>query len=234
MKARIILLITLFLTSGFSVFSQSFGLRGGIHYTDQTVKNDYVNLSDNFTSEFGYHFGTVALIPINSIFSIETGAYLFNKNSSYSESGQFLPNPQIIDFELIQNISTYYIDIPVLLRTDFKLGLIGLFAAAGPYVSVGLQGVEEETIKYLSPELEDKASKRDINWGSSQDDDFKRFDYGAMINIGITLDRMQLGLFASLGFANIAAYSTNNETVNVRNFGINFGYNFLSDSPEKK
>lgn len=230
MKTRSILLITLFFTSGFSVYSQSFCLRGGIHYTDQTVKNDYVNLSDNFTSEFGYHFGTVALIPINSIFSIETGAYLFNKNTTYSEFfGAWSGNPP---YQLNQNFSTYYIDIPVLLRTDFKLGLIGLFAAAGTYVSVGLHGIEEQTIKYLSPELEDEASKRDINWGSSQDDDFKRFDYGAMLNIGITLDRMQLGLFASLGLANIASYSPRNETVNIRNFGINFGYNFLSNSPK--
>jgi len=70
------------------------------------------------------------------------------------------------------------------------------------------------------------SKEEDVRWGSDEEADLKKMDFGLTVGAGIELNSLQMGLTYSLGLANISPYSENGYKISNRVLGISIGYKF--------
>jgi hypothetical protein len=116
-----------------------------------------------------------------------------------------------------------YAEIPVNAKVGFDVDNLRITFHAGPSVGFGLFGSVRVSVD--GPNGEDVESES-VDWGSSDDDDVQRLDFGAQVGAGVEFSQFYGGLQYSHGFANIAANQENGRTLNNRVFSLMFGYKF--------
>ncbi len=198
-----LLVAVIALTIATGSFAQEFGIKAGLNLANQLAKDDDRTYSDDLDMKIGFHIGVTAEFPINELFSFETGLLLSQKGYKYDGAwGDY-------------TVNLNYLEVPLLGKATFDLGDLMIYGQLGPYVGFGLTG------KFKSDDEED-----DIEWGSDDDDDFKRLDFGLNIGAGVQVSNITIGASYGLGLANISPHDEGGYRVNNRVIGISVGYKF--------
>ena len=221
MKKLTTLIIAVFIISMASEsFAQRFAVIGGMNLSNMLVKDDDETYSKDFKLKPGFHVGITVQIPKSGLVSFETGLIFSQKGFLSKEENTY----QGEQYTYKSTITLYYLDIPLLVKFSFEVGDVIIFAEAGPYLGIGLTG--NMKTKYTYPGGEDKESDK-IEWGSDEDDFFKRLDYGLTFGAGVVLFKaLQFGLYYDLGLANISTYSDDGTKIKNRVIKISVGYRF--------
>jgi hypothetical protein len=189
-----------------SLFSQAFGLRGGLNLANMTFNSDSDD-SDDFDTDMliGLNLGVAASFEVSSGLMFETGLGLSQKGFKVSED------------DATVTWRANYLDIPLTLKKMFAGDKV--FVQAGPYLGFGISGKS----KY---KFDGKTEDEPIDWGSDKDDDDqKRLDFGLTFGAGaMVTDKIQVGLNYGLGLANVSPYSENGYKETNQVIGITVGY----------
>lgn len=204
MKQKFYLLIS-FILFGSAVWSQEtrFGVTGGLTLGSWTMSGG--GLSINTQSTTGFTAGVTAFVPISTQFTIQTGLNFLQKGAKVSDQG---------DEEVIK---LNYIELPV----HFLYTHDGFFGGAGPTIAMGISGKDKSTSQGIT-------QTNDIKFGSSTNDDLKKFDFGANITAGYMVPSgWMLALNYNFGISNLSPSSNSADgKVTNRYFGIRIGYIF--------
>jgi hypothetical protein len=211
MKKIFTLCLTVFLLGAVTeTYAQTFGIKAGVNLANQTAKDDDDSYDDDYKTNIGFNVGVTLDIPISDVVSFETGLIASSKGSKIEGEG----------FESKTNL--LYADIPLTAKFSFEINRDSKFyIAAGPYVGIGLSGKSKFKADGGDEEEED------IEWGSDEaEDDMKRLDYGAQVNIGAEFSGFQIGAGYGLGLANIAPSDANGFKATNRVISVTVGYRF--------
>jgi len=187
-------------------FAQKFGVQGGINLANMLVKDDDDTYSDEFKSNLGFNAGVTFEIGFGDLIAVEAGLIADTKGFKVEEQGYK------------ETLNLIYADIPVLLKVGPSLGPVKIFAAAGPYVGIGLTGKDKW-------EWDAESGTEDVEWGSGEEE-MKRLDYGAKFGAGAEVAGFVVGAYYSLGLANLSNDSENGYKAQNRVLSISVGYKF--------
>ena len=190
-------------------YAQSFGVKGGFSLANMLVEDDDDTYSDEFSMKPGFHIGGVFDYSLSDFLSIETGLFLNTKGFKWEESDY------VIKFNL------FYLDIPIALKASYDLSdNLAMYGAVGPYLGFGISGKETE-------EYDGTTVEYDIEWGNNEDeDDLKRFEFGATFGGGVEIGAIQVGISYDLGLANISSYTDYGMAFKNRVLKFSVGYKF--------
>ena len=65
-----------------------------------------------------------------------------------------------------------------------------------------------------------------MKWGSDDEDDFKRLDFGLGIGAGVAFNAFEVGLGYALGLANISSYTEGGSKASHKVFSVSVAYKF--------
>lgn len=201
------------------VLAQTIGVRGGLNLANFCVEDDVETYSDDFEMNPGFHVGVTANFPLAGIVSFETGALLSTKGYKYTFEETFEGESSKYDLKM----NLLYIDIPLMAKANVDVGGAEVFGALGPYVGVGLSGKYKGETTIMG---EKETLEEDVSWGSDEDDDLKRLDYGLMAGIGVEVSNIQLGVYYAYGLANISTMDENGFHMSNRVLSVSAGYLF--------
>lgn len=180
-------------------FAQKYGLQGGVNISDMIIENNETTLGTD--KQVGFNIGITIDFNISKLTELEVGIIHESRGAKIEDVG----------------IIMTYMDVPLLLKVGPTIGRVKIYGAAGPYVGTGLSGFFDSTFE----------GKQYTNWfGWGKDAFLRRLDYGAKFGVGIQDVHLNLGVYYSLGIANISA--VRNEGVIIQNRGISIcaGYRF--------
>lgn len=220
MKNLIKLLILVFAFSAATeTIAQTFGVKAGLNLSNMLVKDDDDTYSDDFKMKPGFHVGVTAEFPFSDMVSFETGLLLSTKGYKISEEESIMG--ETLKFEGKANL--LYIDIPLTAKATFDVGGAKLYGTFGPYLGFGLSGKYKSEV---SGGGESETEEEDVKWGSGDDDDLKRLDFGLTIGAGLALNAIEVGVSYNLGLANVSPYSDGGYKENHRVIGVSVAYKF--------
>ena len=196
-KLIIFIAVALLFTYSADSFAQTFGVRGGLNMTNMLSKSD-AHTAD-LKAIVGFHIGGTAEFEITDMFSFETGLFLMTMG--------FKNEGELVDYKT----NLLYLNIPITAKARYELDNFSLYGLFGPYIGLGLSG---------------KNNSVDIEWGSGDSDNLKRFDFGWTIGAGVEYEAFMAGLSYNLGLANIAAQTEGGYKAKNRAFLISVGYRF--------
>ncbi len=212
---KLLILVALFLQSEF-LPAQNFGIKGGMNLATMLSKDNGNRYSDNFLANSGIHFGFTVEFSLNDVVALSSEILLTNKGlkNNYNEG----------DSRISSDIKLYYIDVPVMLKARYNWGNDKkIFWATGPYQGIGISGQSQTTTEFQAERV---CEKNNVEWGSNENDDFKRLDWGWTFAGGIQIEEVELGLSYDLGFANIAAKQQNGNIARNRVVKVSIAYQF--------
>jgi len=206
MKAKIAiasLLTVLLISQARAQSGVTFGVRAGINFQNLTGKDEQ---GDKYSNKLktGFNIGGNAEIPVAPDFFLQPGLLFSTKGAKFKNS------------DVKTNLS--YIEIPVNFIYKPVLGDGKLLLGMGPYAAFAGGG------KYKSGSV-----TTDIKFGSSTDDDMKRFDAGGNFLVGYELsNHLSAQLNAGLGLVNIGNRAPGDSKSSLKNtgFGLSVGYRF--------
>lgn len=125
--------------------------------------------------------------------------WLISNISDYTKGAKDGASNAFASYE--QDLNPFYATVPLHLKLRAGLGENNLFFYVGPYVSIGVAGKFKANGSLFGGTA---SEERDIKWGDGNNDDLRRFDYGASIGGGIEISKILLGVEYSYGLANLA------------------------------
>ena len=180
------------------------GVKGGINIA--TVDTNVSDISDLVDSKTGFVGGVFVTLGLGSLFALQPELLYSQKGFQVEESGQST------------QLGTNYIEIPVLLKAQFKLAMLRPAVYAGPVVSF---------------ETGCTVSVSDISVNCSDDEGFvdrKKNEWGAVFgaNLDFIVGPVILILDAryQLGLTNLADVPDSDEEVKSRVWQIMAGVGF--------
>lgn len=215
----LILFILISLSS--EAFSQKLGAKAGLNLSTIHSKNRYSNIK----LSPGFHIGVTAELPIDEIFTFNPELLLTSKGHIFNPKEDDIGNGQTLDIKQKDNI--YYLEIPLIAKTTFKIGKNKIYFNLGPYLSIGLFG----NIAYESKssiDFANSSTKTKITWGGENYPSYNRFDYGITSGGGFEIKAFRIGLSYDLGLANTIPNTLNDTKTTNRVIGISVGYKFYS------
>lgn len=199
------------------LFAQNFGIKAGLNLSNMLVKADDETYSDDFKMNPGFHIGVTAEFPLAEMISFETGLLLSTKGFKIEEETFFGET-----YKAAEKLNLLYLDIPLTAKATFDLGGAKIYGVFGPYVGMGLSG---KTKRVATFDGETVTEERDIQWGSDDESDLKRLDYGLTMGAGVEINSIQIGLTYGLGLANISSVP-GRPKINNRVLGLSVVYKF--------
>ena len=202
-------------------FSQNLGVKAGLNLSTIHSKNRNSNIKLNP----GFHIGVTAELPIDEIFTFNPELLLTSKGHIYNPKEEDIGSGQTLDLKQKDNI--YYLEIPLIAKTTFKIGKNKIYFNLGPYLSIGLFG----NIAYESKssfDFANSSTKTKITWGGENYPSYKRFDYGITSGGGVEIKAFRIGLSYDLGLAQTIPNTINDTKITNRVIGISVGYKFYS------
>lgn len=178
-----------------SSHAQIIGLRGG-YSLSSIYSRSYLGTPYDYKSINGFQCGILAEFPLSTTakwLTLETGFLIQTKGSDITYIRYHVTHPS----EIIDNLTNlYYLDIPLSVKMYSSVGKTSLYFEVGPYVGIGLSGKNYDTGNYPT-------QTKKISWGPSNIDDYKRFDGGISIGVGLKIKPILIGLSYDSGLANI-------------------------------
>ncbi len=207
--------------------SQTISLKGGLNLSNMSFDVDNNGDMDDDTDwKAGFVVGAAVEFPFTDILSLETGLFLASKGYKASDEYTDTWGGMTFEGEMEETLSLLYLDIPITARLTHNLGNgLSLYGLLGPYVGIGLTGTYEyEYTETFNGETETDSDEEDIEWGSGDDDDLKRIDFGLTIGGGVEINNLLIGLSYNMGLADISPH----DIVEIKNKTISFtiGYRF--------
>lgn len=200
-------------------FSQNFGVKAGLNLSTIHSKNS----NSAMKLKPGFHIGVTAEFPIDKILTFNPELLLTSKGNIYDPKAEDIGGGQTLDFKVKNTI--YYLEIPILAKTSFKLGENKIYFNLGPYISIGLFGnIVNESESSLS--YANGSSKTKITWGGEKYPSYNRFDYGIAGGGGVEIKAFRIGLSYDLGLAQIIPNTDNDTKITNRVIGLSVGYKF--------
>ncbi|MEX0845908.1 MAG: porin family protein [Balneolaceae bacterium] len=220
MKSILIVLFwTILIIQPFEALAQNFGIKAGLNISEMFIEDDDGNLSDDYDSKAGLHFGLIAEYPINENLNFETGLLISQKGFKGSLEETLFGETLKADILF----KTLYLDIPLNAKAAHTISNKQVFGIFGPYIAIGLTGEYESEFSYMG---ESETDNEDINWGNDEDDDLRRLDYGLNAGAGIEINSIQFRVSYSLGLANVSAYRDSGTTMKHRVLSLSVAYMF--------
>jgi hypothetical protein len=156
-------------------------------------------------ARLGLMIGAALDYPIKDNFSIQGELLFIGKGVKYSEG----------DFEYKERIT--YLELPVLFKASFESGDMKFYGNAGPSFSFALGG-------NYKADFDGDTDSGKLNFGSTEDDDYKGFDLGFQLGGGVVLmEKYQIDLRYGLGLSNISPVTDGGFNIKNRTFQISFG-----------
>jgi hypothetical protein len=221
-NAAILLIIFVLISLSSETFSQCLGVKAGLNLSTIHSKNK----NSNINLKPGFHLGVTAELPIDEIFTFNPELLLSSKGYIYNPKAEDIGGGQTIDLKEKANI--YYLEIPLLAKTTFKIGKNKIYFNLGPYVSIGLFGNIVSESK-SSIDFANGSSKTKISWGGENYPSYNRFDYGIASGGGIEIKAFRIGLSYDLGLAQTIPNTMNDNKITNQVIGISVGYKFYSN-----
>ena len=169
-------------------------------------KDDDDTYSSDYKTKVGFHLGGTAEFEITDMFSFETGLFLSTQG--------YKVNTIFGDYKT----NLLYFNIPITGKARYEFDDFNIYGLFGPYIGLGLSG-----------KVKSGDNSTNIDWGSGEDNDLKRFDLGITIGAGVEYGPYLAGISYNLGLANIAAQNDGGYRVKNRVFAITIGYRFGVD-----
>ena len=206
------------------VHAQSIHLKGGLNLASMNFDNEWFD-DDDISWKAGFIAGATVEFPITTMLSLETGM-LFASKGYKSEYEESFPEWNE-EYSAEETVSLLYVDIPITAKALFNVGDIDIFLTAGPYVGIGITGTYKAEWKDTWNGHTDSGSiEEDIEWGSGDDDDLKRLDFGLLVGAGVEFGSLTVGAAYGMGLANISPHDVvdiNNKTISITlGYKINF------------
>ncbi|WP_312790607.1 porin family protein [Sphingobacterium sp.] len=178
-----------------------YGLRAGVNIPKYSLSNESTQ------SNTGFFVTGYLDAPVSPYFSIQPGLSLQNKGGKWTQASEIKE-------------SVMSLDIPVNLVAKLPTGDSGnFFIGAGPYVGFGLSGKRKGELGEGNVRIE-----RDLNFGSNENDDLKRTDFGINFLAGYQLTNgFQINAGYGLGLTNLAPASGDMAKNRIWSIGIGFG-----------
>lgn len=198
-----ILTVLLILTTGNGAYAQRVGLMLGLNLSNLSIKNDDINFSkeNDFKMNPGIHLAVTIDVPLYKFLSFEGG--ILGTTKGYKCKYDLGPASVKVNEYL------FYLDFPLMIKGTLDLEAVKLYAEAGPYLGVGLYGIN---ITYTNiPGLDEDTTSHTIEWGSGSGNDRKRFDMGLTFGGGVEIGAVPifLNLSYDLGLVNMSAVTDN-------------------------
>jgi hypothetical protein len=206
-------------------FSQTFGIKAGVNFSNMLIKESelFIPYNTNVADpkvKTGFHIGGVIEYPVLDLFSLESGLFLTSLGTRLTTEEPFGATTLITEVKH----DLYYLSIPLAVKVPFSIKGFNFYGSVGGYAGMGLIG-NAVTIATFGDLKE--TTKGKIAWGSEQGVDYlKRLDYGLTFGVGIKYSVLEAGLFYNLGLANISSDSEIGSIAKNRVFGISVGYSF--------
>jgi len=204
-----ILTIAVLFAISYQSFAQSFGIIAGLNLANFTIKDDEETYSDDYKMKPGFYAGGMVDITLVKRLSLQTGLFISQKGYSYNKN------------DVKNNVSLFYLELPVTAKYKFEAGKVKIYPEAGPYLGVGLGG------KYKHDWHGEKESGN-IKFG--KDEDLKLLDIGLRFGAGVEISSVQIGLYYDLGLANISHDDTGGYKMTNKVLGFTLGYWFGGDN----
>ncbi len=199
--------VVISLTIATGSFAQEYGVKAGLNSANMLMQDDDDTFSDDLDMKIGFHIGATAEFPINELFSFETGLFFTQKGYKFelTEEGE----------KHEDKLTLNYLEIPLQAKVNYDLGGSKIYGLLGPYLGFGISG-----------KFEDEEESMDVEWGSGEEDHFKRLDFGLTIGAGVEISNITIGASYGLGLANISPHDEGGYKINNRVIGISVGYKF--------
>jgi hypothetical protein len=211
-----VLFVFILLSMWTQAYAQNIIIRGGLNLSNMLMKDDDDTYSDDFKLKPGFHAGVTTEIPMNENLFFETGLLLSSKGYKFNESETYSGET----YTYKGTASLLYLDIPLTAKAYFGTENLKMYGALGPYIGVGISGKSKTESDMMG---ETETEEEDVKWGSGEDDDLKRLDYGIIAGAGIELNAIQVGAFYSFGLANISSNTEGGTKVSNKVIGITVG-----------
>jgi hypothetical protein len=212
-------LIVLMITNASESFGQLFGIKAGLNLSTMLKKDNINTYSDDYKLNPDFHLGMTAEFPLNEILSLETGFVI-------SPKGYRVHNKETVSgepYETKVKANLLYFDIPLTAKAAFSVENARIFVFTGPYTGVGIRGKIKSEVTSGGSTI---ADQEDINWGSGEQKDLRRFDFGLTFGAGIEVNSVQIGLSYGLGLANISPVTDGGRKISNRVLAVSAGYRF--------
>ncbi len=212
----VIPVILLFFTS--FTFAQKIGVKIGASLADISYVSEGENFNDDLKIRAGFHAGLLAEMPLSEKLAVELGLILNQKGYRMSGSEE----EDGYNYSYSGSASVIYADIPLNIKAYFELeNDMKVFATVGPYVGAGVLG----NSKYkITVDGESESDSEKLVFGSDEDSDFKRLDYGVGVGVGVAMEKLQFGINYNYGLANIAPGGDADNKFSNRVIGISLSY----------
>lgn len=202
-----------------SVYGQRLGVKAGLNLSEMCVKDNSKNYSEDFTLRPGYNVGLFAELPMTDMLRFETGLNLNSKG--YNFEGPLVINDRT--FIVKEKVHLNYLDLPLNVKAYHMGDNLDVYGAAGVYLGMGLSGKMDREVNVDGDMI---SEDRRIDFGSSDNDDLKRFDFGINLGAGIEISDFVLGANYGIGLVNVLPNSVNGSKATNRVLSISVGYMF--------
>jgi hypothetical protein len=192
-------IILFFIFMNVNIYAQKYGLQGGVNISNMIIKDNETTYGAD--KQVGFNIGITIDFNISKLAELEVGIIYESRGAKIEDVG----------------IIMTYMDVPLLLKVGPTIGRVKIYGAAGPYVGTGLSGFFDST-------FEGKQYTYWFGWG--KDAFLRRLDYGTKFGVGIQDVHLNLGVYYSLGIANISAVRDNGIVIRNNGISICIGYMF--------
>jgi hypothetical protein len=202
MKKLFILQIALCSLITMNAQNVRFGITAGTSIASQKFKASGISISGD--SKVGFTAGVLADLGLSENFVFQPGLNFVQKGSKISSGG------------VTATQTLNYIELPLNALYKTSAGSGSFFAGIGPALGYGFGGTAKSD-----------GESQDIHFGSSDNDDYKPFEFSGNILAGYEFSN---GFFVSAnynhGFSNILNGGDADQSAKNNYFGIRLGYKF--------
>lgn len=218
-KTAFLLIVAVIISSNMNAQKTRFGVNGGVTIANYTAKA--AGESETADSKIGFTLGVVADILLGDHFSIQPGLNFVQKGTKDEQTlGGITEKASLV---------TNHLEVPVNFLYNSNTKDAGnFFIGAGPSFAFGVSG----KWKY-----DDGTNTVDesVNFGDTDEDDMKGFDFGANIIAGYTLGNgLTFSANYNIGISNLAPGGDSNNSLRSNYFGIKLGWMFKGNGSVKK
>lgn len=203
-------------------YGQDIFLMGGVNFSKLGQQKDNAS-SINREYRPGFHIGPAVAVKLNDHFDL-IPSLLFSLKREYSESTIYIPRFDNTNtsyrYDFKSSINAYYLDLPITLKFNFKLGEQKLYALAGPYVNLLLFD-DTTTELFVDSEAREFENQFEAKFSN-------RIDYGIQVGLGAQLKSYLIQATYDYGFYRTMKYEDTQFKESVRNAvaRITLGYKF--------
>lgn len=193
------------------------GVNAGISIANYNA--EFGGESDNGNSKIGFTLGAVADIPMGDHFSIQPGLNFVQKGTKDEQT--------IGNITEKVSLTTNHLEVPVNFLYNTNSGNGNFFIGAGPSFAFGISG------KWKYDDGTDQLDES-VNFGDTDEDDLKGFDFGANILAGYTLaNGLTFSVNYNAGLSNLYPGGNSDASLKSNYFGIKVGWMFNGEKKKK-